>query len=153
MKEFISLQSHFILPRKNSFTGILKGLSLLICNTTFFFLITDTLKTDGTEESLHSTDESYEEENDTFISNLSDYRFLNFCFLRCLLCLWQRFLLFTLIYTVNIFDFAISLEICYSAKLLQFTEAAVQRCSLKIRHSQKFRKIHRKAPVPESLFQ
>ena len=36
----------------------------------FFFLTTDTLKTDGTEESLHSTDESEEEENDTFISNM-----------------------------------------------------------------------------------
>ena len=45
-------------------------LCLLIYNTTFFFLTTDTLKTDGTEESLHSTDESEEEGNDTFISNL-----------------------------------------------------------------------------------
>ena len=69
MKELISLQP-LILPRKRSFTGILKGLFLLICNTTFFCLTTDTLKTDDTEESLHSTDESEEEENDTFISNL-----------------------------------------------------------------------------------
>ena len=69
MKELISLWS-LILPKKNSFTGILKGLCLLIYNTTVFFLITDTLKTDGTEEFLHSTDESEEEENDTCISNL-----------------------------------------------------------------------------------
>ena len=69
MKELISLRS-LILPRKNSFTGILEGLCLLICDTIFFFLTTDTLKIDGTEESLHSTDESEEEENDTSISNL-----------------------------------------------------------------------------------
>ena len=69
MKELISLES-LILPGKNSFTGILKGLCPLICNTTLFFLTTDTLKTDGTEEFLHSTDESEEEENGTFISNL-----------------------------------------------------------------------------------
>ena len=69
MKELISLWS-LILPKKNSFTGILKGLCLLIYNTTVFFLITDTLKTDGIEEFLHSTDESEEEENDTCISNL-----------------------------------------------------------------------------------
>ena len=37
---------------------------------TAVFLITDTLKTDGTEEFLHSTDESEEEENYTCISNL-----------------------------------------------------------------------------------
>ena len=54
LKEFISLQS-LILPKKNSFTGILKGLCLLIYNTTVFFLITDTLKTDGIEEFLHRT--------------------------------------------------------------------------------------------------
>ena len=53
-----------------SFTGILEGLCLLICNTIFFFLTTGTLKTDGTEKSLHSMDEREEEENDTFISNL-----------------------------------------------------------------------------------
>ena len=69
MKELISLWS-LILPKKNSFTGILKGLCLLIYNTTVFFLITDTLKTDGTEEFLHSVDESEEEENDTCLSNL-----------------------------------------------------------------------------------
>ena len=69
LKELISLQS-LILPNKNSFTGILKRLYLLIYNKTFFFLTKNTLKTDGTEESLHSTDESEEEENDTFISNL-----------------------------------------------------------------------------------
>ena len=69
MKELISLWS-LILPKKNSFTGILKGLCLLIYNTTVFFLITDTLKTDGIEEFLHSTDESEEVENDTCISNL-----------------------------------------------------------------------------------
>ena len=69
MKELISLLS-LILPRKNSFTGISKGLCLLICNTTFFFLTTDPLKTDDTEESLHSMDENEEEENYTFISNL-----------------------------------------------------------------------------------
>ena len=69
MKELISLWS-LILPKKNSFTGILKGLCLLIYNATFLFLTKDTLKIDGTEESLHSTDESEEEENDTFISNL-----------------------------------------------------------------------------------
>ena len=57
MKELILLES-LILPKKNSFTGILKGLCLFICNTPFFFLTTDTLKTDGTEDSLHSTDES-----------------------------------------------------------------------------------------------
>ena len=108
MKELISLES-LILPRKNSFTGILKGFCLLICTTTFFFLTTDTLKTDGTEESSHSTDESEEEENDTFISNL------NFCFLRCLLYLCERFLLFALIYTISILDFSISLEKIFSA--------------------------------------
>ena len=54
LKELISLQS-LILPKKNSFTGILKGLCLLIYNTTVFFLITDTLKTDGIEEFLHRT--------------------------------------------------------------------------------------------------
>ena len=43
---------------------------MLICNTNFFSLTTGTLKTDGTEESLHSTIASEEEENDTFISNL-----------------------------------------------------------------------------------
>ena len=69
MKELISLQS-LILPRKNSFTGILEGLCLLTLVQMFFFLTTDTLKTDGTEESLHSADESEEEENDTFISNM-----------------------------------------------------------------------------------
>ena len=69
MKELISLWS-LILPKKNSFTGILKGLCLLIYDATFLFLTKDTLKIDGTEESLHSTDESEEEENDTFISNL-----------------------------------------------------------------------------------
>ena len=73
MKELISVQS-LILPKKNFFTGILKGSCLLIYNTTAFFLITDTLKTDGIEEFLHSTDqsesESEEEENDTCISNL-----------------------------------------------------------------------------------
>ena len=69
MKELISLQS-LILPRKNSFTGILEGLCLLTVVQMFFFLTTDTLKTDGTEESLHSMDESEEEENNTFISNL-----------------------------------------------------------------------------------
>ena len=53
-----------LLPR------ILKGLCLLIRNTTFFVLTTDTLKTDDTEESLNSTDESEEEESDTFISNV-----------------------------------------------------------------------------------
>ena len=36
----------------------------------FFSFTTDTLKIDGTEESLHSTLESEEEENDTSISNL-----------------------------------------------------------------------------------
>ena len=77
MEEVISLES-LILPKKNSFTEILKRLCLLICTTTFFFLTTDSLKTDGTEESSHSTVESEVEENDTFISNL------NFCFLRCL---------------------------------------------------------------------
>ena len=41
-----------------------------MCDTTFFFLTTDTLKTDGTEEFLHSTDESEKEKKDTFISNL-----------------------------------------------------------------------------------
>ena len=69
MKELISLSS-FKLSRKNFFTGISKRLCLFICNTTFFFLTTDTLKTDHTEESLLSTDESEQEENDTFISNL-----------------------------------------------------------------------------------
>ena len=34
------------------------------------FLTTDTFKTDGTEESLHSADGSEEEENGTFIANL-----------------------------------------------------------------------------------
>ena len=38
----------------------------------------------------------------------------NFCFLRFLLYLWKRFLLFALIYTMNILGFAISLEKCYS---------------------------------------
>ena len=69
MKELVSLEP-LILPRKNSFTGILKGICLLICDTTFFFLTTDTLKTDGTEEFLHSTDESEKEKKDIFISNL-----------------------------------------------------------------------------------
>ena len=54
VKELILLES-LILPKKNSFTGIWKGLCLFICNTPFFFLTTDTLKTDGTEDSLHST--------------------------------------------------------------------------------------------------
>ena len=53
-----------LLPR------ILKRLCLLIRNTTFFFLTTDTLKADDTEEFLNSTDESEEEESDTFISNV-----------------------------------------------------------------------------------
>ena len=69
LKELTSLLP-LILPKKNSFTGILEGLCLLVYNTTFFFLTKDTLKIEGTEESLHSTDESEEEENDTFISNL-----------------------------------------------------------------------------------
>ena len=90
MEELILLES-LMLPKKNFFTGILKGLCLFICNTPFFFLTTDTLKTDGTEDSLHSTDESEKEENDTFISNLQDYRFLNFCFLRLLEVLTFRF--------------------------------------------------------------
>lgn len=34
------------------------------------FLTIDTLKTDDTEKSLHSTDESEEEENDTCCSDL-----------------------------------------------------------------------------------
>ena len=59
MKELISLQS-VRLPKKNSFTGILKELCLFIYKTTVFFLIRDTLKTDGTEEFLHSTDEKEE---------------------------------------------------------------------------------------------
>ena len=54
MEELILLES-LMLPKKNFFTGILKGLCLFICNTPFFFLTTDTLKTDGTEDSLHST--------------------------------------------------------------------------------------------------
>ena len=79
MKKLISLKS-LILPKKNFFTGILKGLCLLICNATFFFLTTDTLKTDGAEESLHSTDESEEEENDTFIQICKTRDFLIFAF-------------------------------------------------------------------------
>ena len=53
-----------LLPR------ILKRLCLLIRNTTFIFLTTHTLKADDTEEFLNSTDESEEEESDTFISNV-----------------------------------------------------------------------------------
>ena len=79
MKKLISLKS-LILPKKNFFTGILKGLCQLICNATFFFLTTDTLKTDGAEESLHSTDESEEEENDTFIQICKTRDFLIFAF-------------------------------------------------------------------------
>ena len=74
MKELVSLES-LILPRKNSFTGILKGICLLICDTTFFFLTTDTLKTDGTEEFLHSTDESEKEKK---ILSFQIYKTLDF---------------------------------------------------------------------------
>ena len=100
----------------------------------FLFLSIKNLKT---EVSLHSTDESEEEENNTFSSNLQDLTdFLIFASKFCLrfllyfwrkhgtiepfrvlitmMELWKKFLLFTLIYTINILDFAISLEKFYS---------------------------------------
>ena len=100
----------------------------------FLFLSIKNLKT---EVSLHSTDESEEEEKNTFSSNLQDLTdFLIFASKFCLrfllyfwrkhgtiepfrvlitmMELWKKFLLFTLIYTINILDFAISLEKFYS---------------------------------------
>ena len=96
----------------------------------FLFLSIKNLKT---EVSLHSTDESEEEEKNTFSSNLQDLTdFLIFASKFCLrfllyfwrkhgtiepfrvlitmMELWKKFLLFTLIYTINILGFAISLE-------------------------------------------
>ena len=100
----------------------------------FLFLSIKNLKT---EVSLHSTDESEEEEKNTFSSNLQDLTdFLIFASKFCLrfllyfwrkhgtiepfrvlitmMELWKKFLLFTLIYAINILGFAISLEKFYS---------------------------------------
>ena len=100
----------------------------------FLFLSIKNLKT---EVYLHSTDESEEEEKNTFSSNLQDLTdFLIFASKFCLrfllyfwrkhgtiepfrvlitmMELWKKFLLFTLIYAINILGFAISLEKFYS---------------------------------------
>ena len=109
MKELISLLS-LILQRKNSFTGILKGLCLLICNTTFFFLTTDPLKTDDTRTLYIQWMKVRRKKIILSFQICKTIDFFICAFLRYLLYLWKRFLLFALIYTISILYIAISLE-------------------------------------------